>query len=105
VPEYGSADNAEQFEYLYDYSPYHHVKPGINYPAILFQSADHDTRVDPLHSRKMTAVLQAATSGDGPIYLRLQRKTGHGRGVPKSIVIEELLDEYCFIFEQLKMKF
>jgi prolyl oligopeptidase len=105
IPEYGSSDDPEQFKYLYDYSPYHHIKPGVEYPAVLFQSADHDTRVDPLHSRKMTAALQAATSSDNPIMLRLQRKTGHGRGVPKSIVIEELIDEWCFVFRQLGMQF
>ncbi len=105
VPEYGSADNPDQFKFLYDYSPYHHIKAGTAYPAVLFQSADHDTRVDPLHSRKMTAALQAATSSDNPILLRLQRRTGHGRGVPKSIVIDELLDEFCFVFQQLELKF
>jgi len=105
VPEYGSADNPDQFEYLYDYSPYHHIEAKTAYPAVLFESADHDTRVDPLHARKMTAALQAATSSDNPILLRVQKKTGHGQGVPKSIVIEELVDEWSFIFQQLGMRF
>jgi len=105
IPEYGSADNPEQFDYLYDYSPYHHVKKGVKYPAVMFESADHDTRVDPLHARKMTAAMQAATSSDNPIIFRVQRRTGHGQNVPKSIVIEELVDEWSFIFQQLGMKF
>jgi prolyl oligopeptidase len=105
VPEYGSADNPEQFRYLYAYSPYQHVKKGVAYPAVLFESADHDTRVDPLHARKMAAAMQAATSSDNPILFRVQRSTGHGQNVPKSITIEELVDEWSFIFQQLGMKF
>lgn len=103
VPEYGSADNPEQFEYLYAYSPYHHVVPNTAYPAVLFASADHDSRVDPLHARKMTAAVQAATSSDNPILYRFQRKTGHGQGAPRSIVIEEVIDEWSFVFRQLGM--
>jgi prolyl oligopeptidase len=105
IPEYGSADNPEQFKYLYAYSPYHHVKKGVAYPAVLFESADHDTRVDPLHARKMTAAMQAATSSDNPILFRVQRRTGHGQNVPKSITINELVDEWSFIFQQLGMRF
>jgi prolyl oligopeptidase len=101
VPELGSAHDPEQFEYLYAYSPYHNVKQGMAYPAVLFESADHDTRVDPMHVRKMTATLQAATSSDEPILLRIQRKTGHGQGAPISIVIEEIVDSWSFIFWQL----
>ncbi len=101
IPEYGSADIPEQFEFIYEYSPYHNIEKGTAYPAVLFESADHDTRVDPLHARKMTAALQAATSSGNPVLLRVQRQTGHGQGAPKRIIIEELLDEYCFIFRQL----
>jgi prolyl oligopeptidase len=103
VPEYGSADNPEQFEYIYKYSPYHNVEMGTAYPAVLFPSADHDTRVDPSHVRKMTALLQAANSSDNPILMRVQRKTGHGQGTPIRMVIEELIDEFCFIYWQLGM--
>lgn len=103
VPEYGSAENPEQFSYLYAYSPYHNVRPGTAYPAILIESADHDTRCDPLHARKMIASLQSATSSDAPILLRVQKKTGHGMGAPRRIVIEELVDEWTFVFEQLGM--
>src|SRR5581483_5200271 len=59
IPEYGSADDAKQFDWLYAYSPYHHVKEGIEYPSILFMTADTDTRVDPMHAKKMAALLQA----------------------------------------------
>ena len=59
IPEYGSADNPEQFKWLYAYSPYHHVKAGAEYPAILFMTADTDTRVDPMHAKKMAAEMQA----------------------------------------------
>ena len=59
VPEYGSADDPKQFDWLYAYSPYHHVKPGTEYPAILFMTADSDTRVDPMHAKKMAALMQA----------------------------------------------
>jgi prolyl oligopeptidase len=103
VPEYGSSDNPDQFKYLYAYSPYQHVKPGVAYPAVLFESADHDTRVDPLHARKMTAALQAATISDNPILLRIQRETGHGQGAPRRIILEEVIDEWCFIYWQLGM--
>src|SRR6202011_2194399 len=59
VPEYGSAEDAEQFDWLYAYSPYHHVKAGTEYPAIMFMTADSDSRVDSMHAKKMTALMQA----------------------------------------------
>ena len=59
IPEYGTAENPEQFKWLYAYSPYHHVKAGAEYPAVLFMTADTDTRVDPMHAKKMTALMQA----------------------------------------------
>ncbi len=61
IPEYGSAEDPEQFKWLYAYSPYQHVKDGTAYPAVLIEAAESDSRVDPLHARKMTARLQAAT--------------------------------------------
>ena len=82
IPEYGTADNAEQFKWLYAYSPYQHVKNGTAYPAVLLEAAESDGRVDPLHARKMAARLQAATSSDEPILLRLETKAGHGQGKP-----------------------
>ncbi|HEY0477196.1 MAG TPA: prolyl oligopeptidase family serine peptidase [Kofleriaceae bacterium] len=80
VPEYGSAEDPEQFKALYQYSPYRvAIDAGRRaYPAVVFDSADHDDRVDPLHARKLAAVLQAAQTGDAPILLRIERNAGHG---------------------------
>src|SRR5437588_5060662 len=74
IPEYGSADDAQQFKWLYAYSPYHHVKDGTAYPAVLIEAAESDSRVDALHARKMAARLPAATSSDQPSSLRLETK-------------------------------
>jgi prolyl oligopeptidase len=104
IPEYGSADDAEQFQWLYAYSPYHHVKDGTPYPAVLLTAAESDSRVDALHARKMAARLQAATSSKQPILLRLETKAGHGAGKPRSKALDELTDVWSFIFWQLGMK-
>jgi prolyl oligopeptidase len=100
IPEYGSSEDPEQFKWLYAYSPYHHVKDGVAYPATLIHTAESDTRVDPMHARKMTARLQAASSG-GPVLLRLESKAGHGAGKPLGKVIDQLTDEWSFLFSQL----
>ena len=76
--EYGSADDPEQLGWLLSYSPYHHVRDGVAYPAVLFTVFDGDTRVDPLHARKMCAALQAATSSPRPVLLRREKDVGHG---------------------------
>jgi prolyl oligopeptidase len=104
IPEYGSADNPEQFKWLYAYSPYHHVKDGTRYPAVLLEAAESDSRVDALHARKMAARLQAATASDQPILLRLETKAGHGAGKPRSKILDELTDVWSFILWQLGMK-
>jgi len=108
VPEYGSAENAEQFRWLYAYSPYHHVKGGTEYPAILFMTADTDTRVDPMHAKKMTALMQAeaknGASKTRPILLRIESKAGHGAGKPVTKQIEEFTDIYEFLFWQLGVR-
>ncbi len=104
VPEYGSSDDPEQFKYIYAYSPYHHVKPGTEYPAILMVTGDSDTRVDPLHARKMTAMLQADNSSKRPVLLHYDTKAGHSGGEPASKEIEDLTDELSFLFWQLGMK-
>ncbi len=101
VPEYGSADDPEQFKYIYKYSPYHNVKPGTAYPGVLLVTGDSDTRVAPLHARKMTALLQAANGGDRPILLHYDTKAGHSGGRSISRVIDDLTDEYGFLFWQL----
>ena len=86
VPEYGSATNAEQFDWLRAYSPYQRVKPGVKYPAVMFVSGDSDTRVDPLHARKMAALMQSL-GGDNPVLLHYDVSSGHagGKSVDKSI--------------------
>jgi prolyl oligopeptidase len=108
IPEYGTSENAEQFKWLYAYSPYHHVKPGTEYPAILFMTADTDTRVDPMHAKKMAAEMQAeaknGTSHTRPILLRIESKAGHGAGKPVTKQIEEFTDVYSFLFWQLGVK-
>jgi prolyl oligopeptidase len=105
IPEYGSAEDAKQFDWLYAYSPYHHVKPGADYPAVLFMTGDTDTRVDPMHAKKMAALMQAeAKNGDSkdkPILLRIESKAGHGQGKPVTKQIEEGTDMYSFLFWQL----
>jgi prolyl oligopeptidase len=104
VPEYGSSENAEQFKYIHAYSPYHRVKQGTKYPAVLFITGDSDTRVAPLHARKMTALLQASTGSDRPVLLHYDTKAGHSGGTPVSKQIEDLTDELSFLFWQLDVK-
>ena len=108
IPEYGSSDNPEQFKWLYAYSPYHHVKAGTEYPAILFMTADTDTRVDPMHAKKMAAEMQTeaknGSSKTRPILLRIESKAGHGAGKPVTKQIEEFTDVYSFLFWQLGVK-
>jgi Serine proteases of the peptidase family S9A len=108
IPEYGSAEDPEQFKWLYAYSPYHHVKQGAEYPAILFLTADTDTRVDPMHAKKMAALMQSEAangeSRDRPILLRIETKAGHGAGKPISKQVEERVDIFSFLFWQLGMQ-
>ena len=107
IPEYGSSEDPQQFKWLYAYSPYHHVQQGQEYPAILFMTADTDTRVDPMHAKKMTALMQAeaknGASKEHPILLRIEPKAGHGAGKPVSKQVEEYTDIYSFLFWQLNM--
>ena len=108
IPEYGSADDPKQFDFIYAYSPYQHVRAGVEYPAVLFMTADSDTRVDPMHSKKMTALMQAEAangqSRERPILLRIEPKAGHGVGKPITKQIEELTDVYSFLFWQLGVR-
>lgn len=103
--EFGTVKNPEHFKALYAYSPYHNVTDGTVHPSILFLTGKHDGRVNPAHSRKMTARLQAATGSDNPILLRTSSSTGHGRGTGLSKRIERESDVYAFIFNQLNMNF
>jgi prolyl oligopeptidase len=108
IPEYGSSEDAQQFSWLYAYSPYHHVKAGQEYPAIMFMTADTDTRVDPMHAKKMAALMQAeaanGSSRERPILLRIEPKAGHGQGKPVTKQIEEGTDVYSFLFWQLGVR-
>ena len=101
VPEYGSSANGEQFKFIYAYSPYQHVKQGTKYPAVLLVTGDADTRVAPLHARKMTALLQAASASGKPILLHYDTHAGHSGGVPVSKQVDDLTDEFGFLYWQL----
>jgi len=102
--EYGSADDPKQFEYLYKYSPYHNVRKGTEYPAILFVTGDSDTRVDPSHARKMAALMQAANASANPILLRYDIQGGHSGIGSVNKVIDELVDETAFVAARLGLK-
>ena len=103
VTEFGTVKDRAQFDALYAYSPYHRVKDGTAYPAVLLTSGENDGRVDPYNSRKMAARLQAATSSARPVLLRISMDTGHGQGTPLSTRVEEDADTYAFLMEQLGM--
>jgi prolyl oligopeptidase len=101
MAEYGSADDAEQFRALFAYSPYHRVKPGEKYPALLLLSADSDDRVDPMHARKFAAAVQAASTG-GPVLLRIESHAGHGGADMVKAAVEEGADRYAFALAHTK---
>jgi prolyl oligopeptidase len=103
VSEYGSADDAEQFPYLLKYSPLHNIRDGVNYPATMITTADHDDRVVPGHSFKFAAALQAAQAGPAPILIRIETSAGHGAGTPTTKLIEKLADQYAFLVRVLKI--
>jgi prolyl oligopeptidase len=89
---------------MYAYSPYHNVKAGVKYPAILFVTGDNDHRVNPAHSRKMTAALQAATTSGLPVMLRTNANAGHGFSTDKDEALEEIADMFSFLFAELGMQ-
>jgi prolyl oligopeptidase len=101
--EFGTVKNAEQFKALNAYSPYHHVQKGTAYPAVLMLTGATDGRVNPMHSRKFTAALQATTSSGAPILLRTSKNSGHGIGSSLSERIAQQTDELAFLFDQLGM--
>jgi prolyl oligopeptidase len=105
IAEFGTVANSDQFRALYGYSPYHHVKDGARYPSVLFLTGANDPRVDPMQSRKMTARLQAAAPADVPILLRTSSNSGHGAGTALAERIEQTVDVYAFLFDQLGIKF
>ena len=104
VNEYGSSNDSVQFNFLYKYSPIHNIKSGINYPAILVTTADHDDRVVPAHSFKYIATLQEKYKGSNPVLIRIETLAGHGAGKPTSKIIEEQTDIWAFIFKNLAVK-
>lgn len=105
APDYGtSADSKEMFEYLKAYSPLHTLKEGVEYPATMVTTADHDDRVVPAHSFKFAARLQECQAGKAPVLIRIDSKAGHGGGKPLSKVMEETADIYGFIMYNMGMK-
>jgi prolyl oligopeptidase len=96
ISEYGSSDDAEQLGWLLGYSPYHRVRDGTRYPAILVETADHDTRVYWGHSTKLAARLQDAQAGDAPILFYMERAVGHGAGTRRSDLVQRYLRQYAF---------
>jgi prolyl oligopeptidase len=105
VTEFGTVKNPEQFKSLYAYSPYHHVKDGTAYPAILMLTGENDHRVNPMQSRKMTARLQASSGSNRPILLRTTASAGHGLGTALDEQIEEGADVFSFLFDQLGIEY
>jgi len=101
VGEYGSSDDAIQFEFLMKYSPLHNVKMNVTYPASLIMTADTDDRVVPMHARKFAATLQAADGGDNPILIRIEKAAGHGMGKPTTKIIESSADMFAFFSANL----
>lgn len=103
--EYGNADSAAHFPFLYKYSPYHNLKEGVNYPATLVTTADHDDRVVPAHSFKYAARLQEYHKGPNPVLIRVETNAGHGAGKPTSKQIEEATDIWSFVMHNLGMEY
>ena len=104
--DYGTSEESEEmFSYLYGYSPVHTIKEGVNYPATLVITADHDDRVVPAHSFKYMATLQEKTLGKNPALIRIETRAGHGAGKPTSKRIEETTDVYSFMIYNLGMEY
>jgi len=102
--DYGSSDDPEEFEALLAYSPYHNIREGTEYPAILVTTADTDDRVVPGHSFKYAAAIQQAQAGDAPVLIRIETRAGHGAGVPTEKVIEDYADRWAFLVRNLGMR-
>jgi prolyl oligopeptidase len=101
--DYGSVEDPDEFRALYAYSPYHNVHPGVNYPATLVMTSDHDDRVFPAHSFKFAAAMQHADPAGRPILLRVESRAGHGQGLPTAKLIDEVVDMYAFVFRAFGM--
>ena len=101
VDDYGSSEDPAEFEALYAYSPYHNLKEGTEYPAVLVTTADTDDRVVPGHSFKYAAALQKAQAGAAPVLIRVETRAGHGSGKPTEMIIEDYADRWAFLVENL----
>jgi prolyl oligopeptidase len=100
--DYGTSDDdSTMFAYLLGYSPLHNLKSGVEYPATLITTADHDDRVVPAHSFKFAATLQENHHGDNPVLIRIETRAGHGGGKPTAKIIEEATDVTSFVFYNL----
>ncbi len=103
--DYGTAEDSEEmFNYLKQYSPVHNIKEGVEYPATLVTTGDHDDRVVPAHSFKFAAELQSKQTGNNPALIRIETKAGHGAGKPTAMVIEEQADIYGFTLYNMGYK-
>jgi prolyl oligopeptidase len=98
--EYGSADNEKQFFYLLNYSPYQNVKAATAYPAVMFFTGDNDTRVDPLHARKMSALVQSASTSGRPVLLHYSVSGGHSAGVSVDQQVQDDADQLSFLWTE-----
>ena len=104
VPEYGSAEDPEQFETLVAYSPYHNIEKGVEYPATFLTAGENDTRVHPMHARKMAAIMQASTAAspsEKPVLLWVDREAGHGGGKSLDQQVRDIADRRIFMMRQL----
>jgi prolyl oligopeptidase len=104
VDDYGSSDDPEEFKALYAYSPYHNVRPGADYPAVLVTTADTDDRVVPGHSFKYAAAMQHAQRGVAPVLIRIETRAGHGSGNPTEMIIRDYADRWAFLVKNLGMR-
>jgi prolyl oligopeptidase len=102
IPEYGTAESPEQFKWLYAYSPYHRVRAGTDYPAVLFMTGDSDSRVDGMHARKMAASMQSVSKR--AVLLRVEGKAGHGAGTGVGKRVEEGTDVWGFLWWQVGVR-
>ena len=102
VPEYGSSEDPKQLDFLRGYSPYHRVQQNVKYPAVMFTSGDSDTRVDPLHARKMAALMQSL-GGDNPVLLHYDLSSGHAGGQSVDKSMQDYADQLQFLRWRLGM--
>ncbi|MFG0251256.1 MAG: prolyl oligopeptidase family serine peptidase, partial [Phycisphaerales bacterium JB038] len=104
VPEYGSSEDPEQFKFIYEYSSYQHIEDEFAYPSVMFIAGENDSRVHPLHARKMAAYMQASTTSDvreEPILLWVDQAGGHGQGKPFSLRLRDAVDFHAYLYWQL----